>query len=301
MTSFTARRISLGLAAALALACTPPASSAEKAPWVSKTSAVPIKGGVFEASGVARVPGTNGVLFVDDGTTDAIFWTKIGASGQQAGDAVRVPLGVTVVDPEGVTCDGPHFYVVGSQSKTASGAGLVRFTFDPSSRTVDDVEVIDELEALLRAKSPALDRLAGKSGVNIEGLAWDPERRRLLLGLRAPVDGEDAVVVPVSFASGPFGARGLHVDSLVTLPLRGMGVRAIEYDPDSRAFLVVAGATDKKKRVDFTLWAWDGDDARPALTERATIDRDLKPEGVARVDGALFVTCDVSSYLVLER
>lgn len=289
----------LGLFVALALACTtPPATSGAGAtPHVSKTAASQIRGGVFEASGATHVPGTNGVLFVDDGTTDAIFWTELDASGTQTGDAVRVALGVDVTDPEGITCDGRSFYVVGSQSKKSkSGAGLVRFTFDPASRTASSVDVIDGLEKRLLSKSTELAKIADGSGINIEGLAWDPRHNRLLLGLRAPMDGDDALVVPVTLAGGE-----VRVQPLIRLALGGLAVRSIEYDDASRAFLVVAGATDKKARVDFTLWAWNGEGERPSLTPRATIDRDLKPEGVARVGGPLFVACDVGSYVVLDQ
>ena len=60
-TSFSGMRPLLGLAAALALACAPPVtSSAGTVPHVAKGSASPIRGGTFEASGVVRVPGTNG-------------------------------------------------------------------------------------------------------------------------------------------------------------------------------------------------------------------------------------------------
>jgi hypothetical protein len=272
-------------------------------PHVSKASASPIRGGTFEASGVVSVPGTSGVLFVDDGTPDAVFWTELDASGRQTADAVRVPIGASVTDPEGITHDGKFFYVVGSQSKKpAGGAGLVRFRFDPATRTANAVESVSGLADFLRASSPELAR-AARSGMNVEGLAWDPERSRLLLGLRGPADGADALVVPVALAdaSGPLAASNLRVQPLVRLRLGGMGVRGIEYDAESKAFLVLAGATDKDKRVDFKLWEWNGDGAKPSLAERATIDRDLKPEGVARVGGALFLACDVGTYVALAQ
>src|SRR3712207_2160569 len=37
----------------------------------------PFDGGTFEASGVAHVPGTDGVLFVDDGRWEEIFWMRV--------------------------------------------------------------------------------------------------------------------------------------------------------------------------------------------------------------------------------
>ena len=63
-------------------------------------------GGKFEASGVAHVPGTNGVLFVDDGRTDEIFWMRLGEGRGQAGAIKAVKLGASVIDLEGITHDG---------------------------------------------------------------------------------------------------------------------------------------------------------------------------------------------------
>jgi hypothetical protein len=95
-----------------------------------------IAGGTFEASGVAHVPNTTGVLFVDDGRNREIFWMELSADGRQQASAVRVPLGADVTDLEGITSDGTNFYVVGSQSKKTGfdGDGLVRFRFDPKTR-----------------------------------------------------------------------------------------------------------------------------------------------------------------------
>ena len=103
-----------------------------------------IAGGRFEASGVAHVPGSNQLLFVDDGRPREIFLMEITADGRQQGRAVPVSLAANITDLEGITSDGRHFYVVGSQSKTTGfeGDGLVRFTYDPATRKTDRVERI---------------------------------------------------------------------------------------------------------------------------------------------------------------
>ena len=50
-----------------------------------------ILGGTFEASGVAAVPGTSGVLFVNDAMSDAVLWMELDSSGAQKGEAVFGP------------------------------------------------------------------------------------------------------------------------------------------------------------------------------------------------------------------
>jgi hypothetical protein len=295
-----ARRLTTHAAAALALLLGL-AAYGGGAPAAGNGVAVPIRGGVFEASGVAAVPGGEGVLFVDDGTSDAVFWMQVDASGSQVGDVVRVPLGVEVIDPEGITTNGTHFYVVGSQSKKEGrdGAGLVRFTFDAEAKRAAGVERIDGLGALLVAKAPELARLAKRDGLNIEGLAWDARAGRLLLGLRSPLAGSDAVVVPLEVTDGPLSAA---IDGgVIRLDLGGMGIRSLEAG-SSGEILVVAGATDKEKRVDFSLWSWSGE-AGAAPRRTATLDRDLKPEGVARIGAGgvarTIVVCDVSKLLAI--
>src|SRR5918997_605157 len=64
---------------------------------------VAFNGGLFEASGVAHVPGTDGVLFVDDGRPDEIFWMRLGDGRKQSGAIRAVRLGASVVDLEGIT------------------------------------------------------------------------------------------------------------------------------------------------------------------------------------------------------
>src|SRR5918997_387275 len=49
-------------------------------------------GGTFEASGVAHVPGTDGVLFVDDGRDDEVFWMRLTGGRAQAGEIKAIGL-----------------------------------------------------------------------------------------------------------------------------------------------------------------------------------------------------------------
>jgi hypothetical protein len=56
--------------------------------------------------------------------------------------------------------------------------------------------------------------------------------------------------------------------------------------------------------MDFKLWEWDGDAARPALRELSTFDRRLKPEGVTRFaaggPGFTFIVFDTSGYAATD-
>src|SRR5688500_8242204 len=60
-------------------------------------------GGLFEASGVADVAGTDGVLFVDNGRTGQVFWMSLDQNGKQIGAIKTIGLGINIEDVEGIT------------------------------------------------------------------------------------------------------------------------------------------------------------------------------------------------------
>ena len=277
-----------GAAIAAALSAWLLARTGVASPRSSDGAPQQIAGGTFEASGVAHVPGTAGVLFVDDGRTREIFWMELDAAGRQRTPAARVPLGADVTDLEGITFDGDRFYVVGSQSKHTGfdGDGLVRFRFDPRTRRTADVERIRGLKAWLAERVPELKgtaRILGDEALNIEAIAWDPGAARLLLGLRAPVVDGKALVIPLKLQdpAGPFSDANLRVDgAAIRLPLDGAGIRSLEYDPRARAFRVISGAALNDETREFRILEWKADAAAATLPVIATYPKSLKPEGI---------------------
>lgn len=295
------------------------ASGAEGVPLPSEklaasAGALAFDGGIFEASGVAHVPGTDGVLFVDDGRPDEIFWMRLGGGRAQAGQITPVRLGASIVDLEGMTHDGTHFYVVGSLSKAQGGdlTGLARFKFDAGAMRVEGVEAVEGLKRYLAGQVAELRGLEETKykdgGINLEGVAWDPRGRRLLLGVRSPVVDGHALVVPLRLRDprGGFAAENLEVEGgrAIRLPMGGGGVRSIEFDERLGAFRVITGAGPNAEKMDFKLWEWDGNAERPGLREVSTFDRRLKPEGVTRVitggQDFTFIVFDTSLYAATE-
>jgi hypothetical protein len=270
-------------------------------------------GGKFEASGVTHVPGTDAVLFVDDGKAGEVQWMRVDREGNQSGPVKAVRVGVNIEDLEGITTDGSYFYMVSSQSRSkGEGSGLARFKLDPGNQNVMAVETIDDLKRLLVENVAELrDSEAKKAkddGINIEGLAWDPAGGRLLLGLRSPVIDGHAIVVPLKLRDprGPFSIENLEAKEMaaIRLSLGGQGVRSIEYDEQSKQFYIISGATETQEKTDFKLWEWGGPAGQSALREVATFDRKLKPEGVTRASvgesNFVFVVFDSSKYMRLK-
>lgn len=252
----------------------------------------PFAGGTFEASGVAYVPGTDGVLFVDNGKPGQLFWMRLDQNGKQADPIKTVELNVGIEDIEGITTDGTYFYVVSSQSrpKAIAKEGIVRFKFDARNQRVEEVAAISGLKKFLVENIAELrgegDRKGKDGGINIEGLAWDRQRRSLLLGLRSPIVDGSALVVPLKLQDP---RRAFSIDNLevagsgaIRLQLEGIGIRGIEYDGRTKVFRIISGAAENQNQTDFGLWEWDGNEEHPVLKETARFDGKLKPEGVAR-------------------
>lgn len=271
-------------------------------------------GGKFDASGVAHLPGTDGVLFVDNERAGQVFWMSLDAGGKQVETIKAVELGADIEDLEGITTDGTHFYVVSSQARPKAIAkdGLVRFRFDAKTRKVEGVESVGGLKSFLLERVAELreegDKKGKHGGLNIEGIAWDARRGRLLLGLRSPVVDGHALLVPLRLRdrNGPFSVDNLEVEGpgAIRLNLGGVGVRGMEYDGRAKAFRIISGAAEDQDQTDFALWEWNGDEKQPALRELKRFDDKLKPEGVTRVTvgGRDFtlVVFDASGYTVLD-
>lgn len=274
-------------------------------------SGTAFNGGTFEASGAVSVPGTDGVLFVDDSRPDEVFWMKIDGEGQQVGDIKPIKLGFNVENPEGITSDGSHYYIVGSQSIPKGGErnAIARFAFDPATQTVKDTSVIGNLRDWLLSRVADLqgagEMKGSKGGLNIEGIAWDPNRKRLLLGLRSPIINEQAMIVPVKLGNpaGPFSADNLQPeqDKAISLSLGGSGIRDIQYDNKLKSFLLISGAPENEEKGDFILWQWDGNS--PPV-QKSVLDKKVKPEGITSVEiggqNFIYIVCDASRYTKVD-
>jgi hypothetical protein len=274
----------------------------------------PFVGGKFDASGVADVSGTDGILFVDNGREGQVFWMRLDQKGKQVGALNTLSLGVSIEDIEGITTDGTSFYVVSSQSKPKAIAteGLVRFKFDHRSQSIAAAESINGLKRFLLENVAELrqggERNGKDGGLNIEGLAWDPRGGRLLLGLRSPIVDGHALVVPLRLRDrrAAFSLDNLEVENAkaIRLPLGGVGIRGIEYDGRAKVFRIISGAAENQDQTDFGLWEWNGNEQQPMVRETKRFDKKLKPEGVARATAGshdfLIIVFDASGYTILE-
>jgi hypothetical protein len=241
---------------------------------------------------------------------------QIDESGKQVGKIVQIPLGVSFDDPEALTYGNSFFYLITSQSDPNSGErnAIVRFEINPETRTLrGQPEIITDFRSFLLqnvktiATTGAPDGRQG--GLNIEGLAWDPNGERLLIGLRGPQiggQGGQAAIVPLKLRDprGKFTRENLRVDQpeVIGLQLGGQAIRDIAYDPQLKSFLIISGVHEGGQRTDFGLWEWDGKSTTPLKI--MTLEDKQKPEGVASVTingrNFAFVVGDAGSYIKLD-
>lgn len=275
-------------------------------------------GARLEASGAATRPGAAGMLLISDrGSTDLV-WMPVDSGGAQSGPLTSLPVSLSTtdgfVDPEAITYGNSFFYLLTSQSDPVDRRQhhLMRFDFDTGTREVrGTAESIGNLRDLLLQNIPELSTTGSipgsLGGLNAEGLAWDPGNERLLIGLRSPLIGNQAVLVPLQMADprGGFVQENLKFAEprLLILPLDGQGIRDITFDPQIRSFLILSGPPENRPDDDFNLWEWNGrHDGRPRRL--LTLDGQQKPEGIASltVDGQsyLFITGDAGSYVRLN-
>ncbi len=273
-----------------------------------------LPGSRIEASGVAHVPGSDLVLIVDDGQPGVVLVLKLDADGYPVGAPRAIPLGITVKNPEAITSDGTHFYVIGSLSDASWGAdnAIVRFEFDPQTQTLrEQPEIISDFRGFLLSRIPELkgqgEVPSAQGGLNIEGLAWDKRQDRLIVGLRS-LNAALAVLVPLRLNNpkGQFTADNLALESprIIQLPLGGQGIRDITYDTHLNSFLIISGAPEGIEKSDFRLWEWNSESVSAKVREEMTLNPKFKPEGItaAVINGRpfLFLVGDTSSYLKLN-
>src|ERR1041384_135447 len=275
------------------------------------------QGGAFEASGVVQVPGTDGLLVVDDQKLDEILFLHVDETGRQSGPQKPIALGASVADLEAITYGNGYFFATGSQSDPKDGEknAIARFKFDIGSQSITGTEVIPNFRAFLLSNVPALKDGSEKSGkdggLNIEGLAWDPKRSRLILGLRSPQVSGSALIVSLTLQnpSGSFSIDNLRVGESQTIPLEGLGIRDIQFDSRLDAFLIISGAPEHHdKKLGFKLWQWNGEtvssQSDPALLALTDLDTQMKPEGITHVDfkghDFIFIVGDAGSYIKLD-
>jgi len=214
----------------------------------------------------------------------------------------------TLEDLEAVAVDERgRIYAITSHSRKENGKRddkreqLVRFGLE--GEQVIDFKVLRGLRKKISRQHGSLKDatkvrdVKDGDGFNIEGLSFDAAKQNLLVGLRSPLAGSDAIIIVLENPRAVFeqDEKPRISDQLITLDLDGGGIRAICYDPHLGGFLIIS----RKLNKSFKLWLWSGDaDKRPKRIKIPDIKNLRQAEGVTpvvlngRPEGILIVSDD---------
>ena len=209
-------------------------------------------------------------------------------------------------DLEGLALDGQgYLYAVTSHSRDDDGKQkkardkLVRFRIE-GERVVKPV-VVDGLKPALVAAHPLLAAAAtiedvkASGGLNMEALEITPDRQRLLVGFRSPLQGTQAVIATIENPEAVFesGAEPVIGGTLQLLDLGGQGIRGLAYVASLGGYLVISGPTSREKD-DFKLWFWSGQ--ADAAARRVTVEG---LQGLERAEGVSPAVIDGEQRIVV--
>ena len=253
--------------------------------------------GLYEPSAIQQLPDGR-FLLVEDEQKHSLSLVTLGAGGVVKHKSMGpgwfqsdAPFW-KLDDLEGLTLDSHgYLYAVTSHSRDEDGTQkksrdkLVRFRIE-GDRVVKPV-VVDGLKPALVAAHPLLaaastvEDVKASGGLNMEALEITPDRQRLMVGFRSPLQGTHAVIATIENTEAVFeaGAEPVVTGALYLLDLGGQGIRGLSYVASLGGYLVISGPTSREKD-DFKLWFWSGQSG--AAARRVTIEG---LQGLQRAEG----------------
>lgn len=258
-------------------------------------------------------------LVVDDLTDDAFYELRFFADGRKAQPLVRHAVAGlatgAVEDLEGTTpveVDGRRYLVAVSSLENAEGErtedGFVRIVIGESGQLSG--EVMPGFRTWLVANNPRVADLAsGSDSLDVEGLAWDPDARMLLLGVRSATRSRQPLILRVKVKdwSAPWTVDNLEAAESVELRVPGggaaKGIYSLVRHPSRPIFYAVVRDSDGRSGS-AELFTWNG---KPGGDVRLVPDivfhPAMRPEGLAfgTIGGrlALVIVDDNGGYSVL--
>lgn len=254
--------------------------------------------GVWEPSAAHQLPDGR-IIIGEDEYAQALLVLDPSVDGRFTVERLQTP-GEILDDLEGLAVD-DRGYVYAIMSLSPDSAGnrvparerLVRFRLQGSE--VVDFAACDGIRQALANAHPILARAAtfteseGLDYLNVEGLAFDSQRGRLLIGFRTPVPADGTALLAAIENPDDIFERGEAPSvgpELIHLDLGGGSVRGMAYDSRLGGYLVLARVEDHS--VDerpFTLWLWTGGLNDPPNRVRVPVlDDDLRhAEAVAPI------------------
>ena len=235
--------------------------------------------GIYEPSAVQQLADGR-LLVAEDEARRAFSFLRINADNTLAEDAaatqaLRRSMRGEMSDLEALAVDAQgRFYAATSHSEVKANQGggrraqrerMVRFAI-VGNRMQDLREGPNLKEALQQsaAVQEAIQRQAGGradfSRLNLEGMAYNPKSRQLLLGLREPQVNAQSLIITINNPDAMFdhGAAPAFGE-VFALDLKGSGIRSLAYHAPADTYLITNETfkTEADKPAS-QLWLWDG-------------------------------------------
>ena len=231
--------------------------------------------GVYEPSAVQQLPDGK-LLIAEDEPNHAFSIVSIDSSGRFIEDEAldtRVITGFKrrLSDLEALARDDEGFiYALTSHSRTRKGnrspdrEHLMRFKIQDGNvlgltsydNLTQVLETDHKLHDLIRERTKAE---VSFEEINIEGMAFDPVKKRLVLGFRDPEFNNMALVAFISNPKDVFERNAQpEFDEVAVLDIDGGGIRSLNYDPVLKNYVIANEVKDENGQKFSQLWTWSG-------------------------------------------
>ena len=231
--------------------------------------------GVYEPSAVQQLPDGK-LLIAEDEPNHAFSIISIDKTGRFIEDEAldtRVITGFKrrLSDLEALARDDEGFiYALTSHSRTRKGnrspdrEHLMRFKIQDGNvlgltsydNLTQVLETDHKLHDLIRERTKAE---VSFEEINIEGMAFDHVKKRLVLGFRDPEFNNMALVAFISNPKDVFERNAKpEFDEVAILDIDGGGIRSINYDPVLKNYVIANEVKDENGQKFSQLWTWSG-------------------------------------------
>lgn len=231
--------------------------------------------GVYEPSAVQQLPDGK-LLIAEDEPNHAFSIISIDKTGRFIEDEAldtRVITGFKrrLSDLEALARDDEGFiYALTSHSRTRKGnrspdrEHLMRFKIQDGNvlgltsydNLTQVLETDHKLHDLIRERTKAE---VSFEEINIEGMAFDPVKKRLVLGFRDPEFNNMALVAFISNPKDVFERNAQpEFDEVAILDIDGGGIRSLNYDPVLKNYVIANEVKDENGQKFSQLWTWSG-------------------------------------------
>ena len=231
--------------------------------------------GVFEPSAVQQLPDGK-LLIAEDEPNHAFSIISIDKTGRFVEDEAldtRVITGFKrrLSDLEALARDDEGFiYAMTSHSRTRKGnrspdrEHLMRFKIQDGNvlgltsydNLTQVLETDHKLHDLIRERTKAE---VSFDEINIEGMAFDPVKKRLVLGFRDPEFNNMALVAFISNPKDVFERNAKpEFDEVAVIDIDGGGIRSLNYDPVLKTYVIANEVKDENGQKFSQLWTWSG-------------------------------------------